>query len=83
MVIVVYCPLEGLPIGFLDGLMSSPFMLPGLLVGGLVPGPWLETGERMGDGDLFMADADSDVRPTMCMLSRDDMEGRWWPLCSD
>lgn len=62
--------------------MSRPFILPGLLVGGLVPGPWLETGDRIGDGDRFMADAEREVRPTMCILSRDDMEGRWWPMCS-
>ena len=48
------CPmLLGLPIAFRGGLISTPFMLPGLLVGGLVPGPWLDMGERIGDGDLF------------------------------
>ena len=45
-------------------------MLPGLLVGGLVPGPWLDTGERIGDGDLFILEAGSDAMPVRLILSR-------------
>lgn len=60
------CPGLGLPnASFRGGLISTPFMLPGLLVGGLVPCPWLDTGERMGDGDRFMAAEGSDVNPAM------------------
>jgi hypothetical protein len=43
--------LVGLPRGLREGLNSMPFMLPGLLVGGLVSGPWLDTGDRMGEGE--------------------------------
>lgn len=57
-------------------------MLPGLLVGGLVPGPWLDTGDRMGDGERLRAAAGRDVRPAMCMLSRDAGLARL-VLCSD
>lgn len=35
----LWWPLPGLPMGFLEGLISMPLMLPGLLVGGLVPSP--------------------------------------------
>lgn len=62
--------LVGLPRGLRRGLSSRPFMLPGLLVGGLVSGPWLDTGDRMGEGDRFTA-AGRDVSPTRWMLSRD------------
>lgn len=67
--------------GFRDGLSSSPLTLPGLLVGGLVPGPWLETMDRMGDGERFKA-AGSDVRPAKCMPSRES-EVMGWLVCSD
>ena len=62
--------LVGLPRGHRDGLSSIPFMLPGLLVGGLVSGPWLDTGDRMGEGERFIAEG-RDVRPVRCMLSRE------------
>lgn len=62
--------LVGLPKGLRVGLNSIPFILPGLLVGGLVSGPWLDTGDRMGDGDRLTA-AGSEVSPTKWMLSRD------------
>jgi len=56
--------LVGLPSGFRRGLSSMPFMLPGLLVGGLVSGPpWLDTGDRMGEGDRYPV-AGREVSPT-------------------
>lgn len=62
--------------------MSTPLMLAGLLVGGLVPKPWLETGDRIGEGDLFRADGGRDVKPVRCRLSRE--VGLFNPtLCSD
>lgn len=36
--------------GLRAGDISRPLIEPDLLVGGEVPGPWEETGERMGDG---------------------------------
>lgn len=62
--------LVGLPKGLRDGLSSIPFMLPGLLVGGLVSGPWLDTGDRMGEGERLTV-VGRDVRPARWMLSRD------------
>ena len=62
--------LVGLPRGLREGLNSMPFILPGLLVGGLVSGPWLDTGDRMGEGERFIA-AGRDVRPARWMLSRE------------
>ena len=62
--------------------MSTPFMLPGLLVGGLVPGPWLETGDRIGDGERFNAPAGSEVSPARFILSRDAGLAKV-VLCSD
>lgn len=62
--------------------MSTPFMLPGLLVGGLVPGPWLETGDRIGDGERFNTADGSEVRPARFTLSRDTVLARV-VLCSD
>lgn len=62
--------LVGLPRGLRVGLNSIPFMLPGLLVGGLVSGPWLDTGDRMGEGERLTA-AGRDVSPARWMLSRE------------
>ena len=55
-------------------------MLPGLLVGGLVPCPGLDTGERMGDGDRLSAADGSEVKPAMWMLSLEPTAPAW--LCS-
>lgn len=65
-----WLPLLGLPSGLREGLISTPFTLPGLLVGGLVPGPWLETGDRIGDGERLRAEG-REVSPARWMLSRE------------
>ena len=64
---------RGEPSGLRDGLSSRPLIEPLLLVGGDVPGPppWLETGERIGEGDRFMFMADSEVKPARCIESRE------------
>jgi hypothetical protein len=51
--------------GFREGLISTPLTLLGLLVGGLVPGPpWLETGDRIGEGERLRPEG-MDVSPVM------------------
>lgn len=80
---VRFCvPLPWLPNGLRVGLISTPFTLPGLLVGGLVPGPWLETGDRTGEGERFRPDGGKDVRPAIWMLSREPASPGP-PACSD
>lgn len=54
----------GLPNGLRPGDSSNPFTEADLLVGGEVPKPWDETGDRTGEGDLLMAE-DSELSPAM------------------
>lgn len=60
----------GLARGFRLGDVSMPLTDPDLLCGGEAPPPELDTGERIGEGDLFMPPTEERlVRPARWMDS--------------